>query len=271
MNSESPALQDRPDHVDAARAMFAALVGVAVVRGVAQAVKGLPMEAFGLLQQAVFFVVPLVYARVVRLSPWSSSGFVRLPLRKAALVLLASLGTMWLLQGLNALQPPLFRWLGFENEVLQEREQLVRGLESTQEKGVAFAAFLYALVSPVCEETLFRGLVFRGFLRRFGFLFPLLFTSLIFAAMHGTLIQFALMLVLGMYFAVMVRLTGSLWAGILAHAANNGAVLALTKVYGTRLESLGGPWWMYPLSALVLAGAVALLWLDRPDRATSAR
>lgn len=268
MSQDSPALQDRPDHVDAARAMFVALLAVAGVRVLAQAFAGegpgkIPVWVFGLAQQAAFLLPPLAYARAAGLRPLESSGFVRLPLRKLGLVLLASLGTMWLLQGLNAAQPAIFRWLGWEEKVLAEKELLVRSLESSQEKGLLFSVLIYAVVSPLCEETLFRGLVFRGFMRRFGTMVPLLFTSLVFAAMHDTLIQFALMLALGMFFALLVRLTGSLWAGIVAHAANNGAVLILTRAFGMRLDSLDGPWFMYPLSALVLAGALLLLALDR--------
>jgi membrane protease YdiL (CAAX protease family) len=256
----------RPDHVDAVRAMFFALLAAAGVRGLQRFVPGWPPEAFGLLQQSLFFAVPLLYSAAVRLPPLRASGFIRLPLRQAVLVLLGSFGTMWLLQGLNELQPPLLEWLGLGKEVRREKELLVQGLRSAQAGGTLFAAVLYGVVSPLCEETLFRGLVFRGLARRSGPLLPLVLTTVLFAAMHGTWVQFALMLVLGFYFGLLRWLTGSLWAGILAHAANNFAVLILSAQYGPEVDAIRGPWWVYPLSAIVFAGAMMLLALDRRER-----
>ncbi len=241
---------------------FALLVPLAVWLLIALGV-GWPGEVFHLVQQASFLLVPLVYARAVGLRPLETSGYVRLPLRKAALVLVASFGSMWLLQGLNELQDPILTWLGMGKKAAQERVQLARGLEVAQQQGMLLAGFIFGVVAPLCEETLFRGLVFRGFARRLGSMPTLAITSVFFAAMHGTRVQFALMLALGLYFGALVWLTGSLWAGILAHAANNIVVLILTAKYGVRMETLRGPWWIYPLSAVVFAGAMTLLALDR--------
>jgi membrane protease YdiL (CAAX protease family) len=259
----------RPDHVDAVRAMFFALLAASGVQGLVQLLPGWPSEAFRLLLQGVFFAVPLLYAAAVRLPPLEASGFVRLPLRQAALVLLASFGTMWLLQGLNELQPPFLEWLGLGKAVRREKEFLLQGLKSAQDGGTLFTALLYGVVSPLCEETLFRGLVFRGLAQRSGPLLPLALTTVLFAAIHGTWVQFALMFVLGLYFGVLRWLTGSLWAGILAHAANNFAVLILSARYGPDMDAIRGPWWVYPLSAIVFAGAMLLLVLDRRGKAVT--
>jgi membrane protease YdiL (CAAX protease family) len=270
MGEEASDASTRPDHVDGMRAMFFALLGVAGVRALGVTLgdrpghPGLRSEVFAFLQQAIFLAAPLLYARGAGLRPFVASGFSRLPLRKALLIFLASLGTMWLLQGLSLAQPIVFRWLGLEEAGREELETLERGFEVAKSEGLLFPILVYVMASPLCEETLFRGLVFRGFVRRFGPGMSLLFTSLLFAIMHGTMIQLVIMFGLGLYFGFLVHLTGSLWAGILAHALNNAAVLLLSATFGNRLMSLRGPWLMYPLSAIVLGGALVLLALDRP-------
>lgn len=83
------------------------------------------------------------------------------------------------------------------------------------------------------EEILFRGLVLRELTERFDFLTANLVTALLFVAIHWpnwlwmygyqnwmpatALAIFLLALLLGM----LVRITGSIWPSVGAHAANN--------------------------------------------------
>ncbi|HLF94288.1 MAG TPA: CPBP family glutamic-type intramembrane protease, partial [Planctomycetota bacterium] len=78
--------------------------------------------------------------------------------------------------------------------------------------------------------------------------------------------QAPMMVLLGLYFGTLVWLTGSLWAGVIAHAANNFAVLVVTQKYGSAAAAFRAPWWMYVLSAVVFAGAMVLLAIDRRER-----
>jgi len=87
---------------------------------------------------------------------------------------------------------------------------------------------------------------------------------MLFAALHQTLVQSVLMLCLGSYFAILVHLTRSLWASVIAHAVNNLAVLALMWAYGGQIPEFTAPWWMYAMSGLVFSLALALLALERP-------
>jgi len=266
MDEPPRAVLDRPDHVDAARALFLALLGVAAVWGLTRVARGAPPEGFSLLLEACFFAVPLLYARGAKLRPFEASGFARLGLRPAALVVLASLGTLWLLQGLSVIEMTLFEKAGYGEEVHREVAQLDEQLQYVQERGVLLAGFLLVVAAPVCEETLFRGLVFKGFTRRFGFGVSLILTTFFFTVLHQTRVQAPMMVLLGLYFGTLVRLTGSLWASMIAHAANNFAVLVVTQRYGSAAAALRAPWWMYVLSAVVFAGAMALLAIDARER-----
>src|SRR5204862_5596692 len=116
---------------------------------------------------------------------------------------------------------------------------------------IAPALSLFVVIPPLCEETFFRGLLFRGLIRRFGILVALAGTSILFAAFHPMDTQKVLMVFLGCYFVTLTWLTGSLWTGILAHAVNNFAVILLTWIYKDKLPEFVAPWWMYALSAVV--------------------
>ena len=126
---------------------------------------------------------------------------------------------------------------------------------------------LFSILPPICEETFFRGLLFRGVRSRFGPGVALAATSILFSAVHQTLVQKGMMLFLGCYFGLLVHLTGSLWASILAHAVNNFAVIVVTWKFGTALKDMPLPWWMLGLSAIVFSLATAALALDRRPRA----
>jgi membrane protease YdiL (CAAX protease family) len=269
MKASDPAEAKRPDHVDAAWAMFFAFLGVAAVNLLRYVWPRVPLEGLSLLLQAVFLVAPLAYARGVGLPPFRASGFAPLSLKQVTLVAFASLGTMWLLQGLLVVAFDLFKSAGLEKEIVEQKEQLARSLEATEKKGILFAGFLFVVMSPLCEETLFRGLAFRGLGRRFGVPLAIAITTVVFAAMHQSLLQTPQMIVLGVFFATLVWLTGSVWAGVIAHAANNLAVLVVTEKYGPDVDAFRAPWWMYVLSTLVLGGALALLALDRRSRTSA--
>jgi membrane protease YdiL (CAAX protease family) len=259
----------RPDHVDAARAMFFAFLAVGAIWSIAALVKEIPRDAINLLTQAAFFGAPLLYAKAAKLRPFQASGYTRLGLRPIALVLLASLGSMWLLQGLWTVSFDLLRRAGYEQQIREEVKSLDQSIQETKGGGTLFAGLMFVVAAPFCEETLFRGIVLRGLARRFGVLVSLALTTIVFAAMHEKLARVGMMVLLGFYFGTLVWLTGSLWAGILAHAANNFAVLILSGKYGSKVEGMTAPWWMYVLSALVFAGAMTLLALDRREKTTS--
>jgi membrane protease YdiL (CAAX protease family) len=250
-----------PDALDAARVLaFAILVAAAASLLMW---RGLPAPIAGAIQQIGFFAAPLLYGRVAGLRPFVSSGFVRLPLRRLAFVLLASLGSLWLLNGLVHVQKDVVRSAGYEKQAEEQEQQIQRGIEAAQKQGAAPALALLVLIPPLCEETFFRGILFRGVLARFGSVVAIASTSILFALFHAMDIQKVLMLVLGCYFGFLSYITGSLWASVIAHGVNNLAVLTLTWIYGGNLPDIVGPWWMYVLSALVFGLGIAMLVLDR--------
>jgi membrane protease YdiL (CAAX protease family) len=250
-------MRDEPDAIDAARVLALALLGVAGAGFAAE--QGLPRPVAAAAQQVLFLVIPLAYARVVGLRPLRSCGFAPLRFRQAFLVLLVALGTMWLLKGVADSQGEFFRGVGLEDTAREEERRIHEGIRAAQRRGVAPALGLLVLLPPLCEETFFRGLLLRGLASRFGAALSVGATALVFASLHGTVVQFVLMTILGILWGALVRLTGSLWSSILAHAVNNLSVVVVTWIFGESLPSLAAPGWMLGLSAGVVGLGLALL------------
>jgi len=250
-----------PDAIDATRVLALALVAIGGAMLLVRA--GVPAIVVGPLQQLAFLGIPVGYARVAGLRPFVANGYVPIPLRRIALVLVASLGTFWLLNGLTHLQTVVIRKVGYEKEAAEQERHIRQGIEKAQDQGALPALSLLVLIPPFCEETFFRGILFRGLLARFGIVIALATTSVLFGLMHQTIVQVGLMIPLACYFGLLVYFTGSLWASILAHAVNNLAVLTLMWIYKGKLPEFTAPWWMYALSAAVFALAMTGLALDR--------
>ena len=95
---------------------------------------------------------------------------------------------------------------------------------------------IVVLIAPVVEELMFRGMMLRTFMRRWGFWPAALLSSAIFAVFHtyevstlvGALTLAAVVFTLGLSNCLLVRWSGRLAAGIMNHMLFNGlAVLVL--------------------------------------------
>ncbi|MGH7279666.1 MAG: lysostaphin resistance A-like protein, partial [Candidatus Rokuibacteriota bacterium] len=99
----------------------------------------------------------------------------------------------------------------------------------------AMAILGAVVVAPVMEEIVFRGLVFGTLRRRLPWPAAALASATLFALAHGYgALGFAAVLWSGAVWAYAYERTGSLWPGILAHAANNAAA-TLTVIWLLRL------------------------------------
>ena len=88
---------------------------------------------------------------------------------------------------------------------------------------------LAIVAAPVCEEFLFRGLVFRGLLRTTGPALAVVGSAALFALVHPP-ISVVPVFGLGIAAALSFRKSGVLLAPILAHAVYNASVIVLNRV-----------------------------------------
>ena len=261
MNAE---VRREPDALDAARVVALILLGVAGIGALGSA--GLSPGLRSALLQVSFFTLPIAYARAAGLRPLADAGFGRPRIRDLVLTAVASMASLWLLKALADLQLDLFSAFGTEEIAREETLKIERTVKRAQETAGFAGLALFAIFPPICEETLFRGLALRGFAKDFGPARALLYTALLFAAMHGTAVQLLLMTFLGLYFGALSWLTGSVWPAVFAHALNNSAVLFLQVKWGPQAQGFRASAPLLALSLLVFGGVLALMALDRRSR-----
>lgn len=249
-----------PDAWDSVRVLAIVLI-LQALGGVLGDRLGMGPPARGGLSQALFLAVPLVYARAAGLSPLAANGLRPLGGLRLGLVLTASVGSLWLLKGLSELDLRVLTELGLSPD--REVGQLNRAVGKAREQGGLGAVVVLVLLPAVCEEVFFRGLFFRGLARGLGPAWALGISTLLFAFWHEFWVQRVMMVFLGFYFGLVVWLTGSLGAGVLAHGVNNLAVLAVTALWGDRMAELRAPAGMMILSGAVWGLAIGLLVLER--------
>lgn len=176
-------------------------------------VLGLLLVQFGLLF-AVVYAVALRW----RGARWRDLGFVALSPRWAGRALLLALlclplvGTIsWIQQQITgapfenpqfeAIAPPSFAWRAYLGTLV-----------------------VAAVLAPVVEEIVFRGLLYRWVRERLGVLPGVGISAVLFAVLHGIPGLIPGIIVLGALLAVVYERAGSLWAPILVHGAYNALV-----------------------------------------------
>ncbi|MBF0223879.1 MAG: CPBP family intramembrane metalloprotease [Desulfobacterales bacterium] len=98
---------------------------------------------------------------------------------------------------------------------------LIRIYMPNDKIGIILFFAVGGIIAPIAEEIFFRGIIY-GFLRQFGIIFAILFTTLIFAFAHG---NFSIIPVIqiagGLIFAVSYEVEKKLLVPIIIHSLGN--------------------------------------------------
>lgn len=141
------------------------------------------------------------------------------------------------------------------------------------------ALFAVALVAPLTEESLFRGLLLRGFDQRWGRWPALVLSSALFALFHLNIWQALPAFVAGLYLGSLFLATGSLAYPMVAHAVFNGLPVAASGLgwvipgYNAPgpVSFLAWPWTVGGLILLVLGLCLTTRWAPLSPAAVSDR
>lgn len=129
----------------------------------------------------------------------------------------ATIGFTFLLTFL--IQPVLY-FLNVLSQVFEKNVAL--DLFSRVEDAPGIVLFLViGLMGPVCEEVVFRGILFSGYRKSGRIFFAILWTALLFGLFHMNLNQFGYAMMIGLVSAFLVEATGSLIPSLILHVLIN--------------------------------------------------
>jgi uncharacterized protein len=111
-------------------------------------------------------------------------------------------------------------------EVQAELRRLFAAIPDTFVNSVLLFVTI-AMVAPLLEEILFRGLLQNALSKRLPVWAAIALSALVFGAMHMDFYAMPPLVLMGAIFGVIYHLTGSLRVTILLHMINNAAALAL--------------------------------------------
>lgn len=210
---------------------------------------------FSLISQIVFFATYFGYNKINRISQKSCNLSFKKTNWKTALLcmglgILSVLGFILLIEGAFG---NLFRAIGLKSNALALPNNTV---------GWLFVNLLIlGVVPPICEELLFRGIIFNGLKERFSNVVSIVFTALLFALMHQNIQQFVYPFVLGIVLTTIMHKTNNLIYPILLHMFNNFTTLILDYLFSTgviKFSFAGMAWWWY-LIAIAAAAVVCTI------------
>lgn len=85
---------------------------------------------------------------------------------------------------------------------------------------LALNILIFALLPAILEEMLYRGYILRTLLPH-GKLFAIIASSLLFALMHGNILQIPFAFIVGLACGYLAVKTGSVWVAVMLHFLNN--------------------------------------------------
>ena len=86
-----------------------------------------------------------------------------------------------------------------------------------------------AVFAPIIEEIIFRGFIFGGLTKRYGWVKAAAISSALFALIHMQPFAILPIFILGVIFAFLYQYSGSIWPAVVMHMSSN--LLALSAAY----------------------------------------
>lgn len=171
---------------------------------------------------AVFAAMPLLALRAFGLNPWRTTGLDGFSLGQLAFGFLVGMVNY------VAVAMPV-QWTAvhvFPKVLVQmfDTAQLFRTLSGPD---LVMTSLAVCIAAPICEEITFRGLIHRALAEKAGPWVAIVVGGAIFSGFHFDPVGFAVRFELGALFGWMAWKSGSIWAGVGAHAANNSTSMLL--------------------------------------------
>ena len=129
---------------------------------------------------------------------------------------------------------------------------------------LVLALILMAVLPAIFEELVFRGMILNGLRKGMGDVCALIFSSLMFALIHGSIQQFIYPFLLGLVLGWLAMRTGSTFTSMLVHFLNNAIVLIINYFsvrHGLEMTVAYTNAWVWVVAVVVALVAGALLFI----------
>jgi len=179
------------------------------------------IQSAGIILAELIYLLPVLLIFAWRRIHWKHLGFVKFSWNTMGLgcgLLLA--GYVFIL-----LHNAILFVLGVDTQ----GDQIIRIFDEL--KSPVWFALVVVIFAPVVEEIFFRGFLFQGFRRRYGWVAAALISSAVFAAAHLDPVSFIPTFILGGVLAYVYHRSNSVWPGIILHFLVNA--FGLCAVYVT--------------------------------------
>lgn len=213
---------------------------------------------FVLLTQVVFFCIYFGYNKVNRIKQTSCNfSFKKTNIWTALLSVFVGIvcvvGLMLLIEGSFG---SMFKAIGLKQSSMGLPLDTV---------GWLFVNILVAGILPgICEELLFRGMIFQGLKEKFSSGTSIVLSALLFALMHQNIQQFIYPFILGCVLAIVMERTNNLMYPILIHMFNNITTIIISFLQEVKIINLpfsNMAWWMHIVAVVVAIVTFAILYV----------
>ena len=200
--------------------LFISYILLSILAGAVIGVMDINMPLWGsyLLSQAIVLLPALIYVAIHKINIIACMPYRRLRISDGLLSLrfgYALVPTMLFVSNLTSL---------FSTNYVQDSVQELIAYPFVVQ-------LLIIAVLPACvEEFVFRGLIYHSY-RKNGILGAAVLSGLVFGLMHLNINQLSYALLMGIVFALLVEVTGSMYSSMLAHfAANSYSIIMMQLV-----------------------------------------
>lgn len=145
-------------------------------------------------------------------------------------------------------------WVHYSESFLKASEYLFSGPLLVQYVGII-------LIIPVCEELIYRGLIYKRLKRSFSQSAAAGAAALIFALMHMNIVQGIYAFILAILFIYCMEIYGSLRASIILHISANAGAMALSALPDIKKSGLVTGGIVFLIIAFIL-----LFYIDRKSK-----
>lgn len=124
-----------------------------------------------------------------------------------------------------------------------------------------------AIITPLLEELLYRGIIYARIRQMAGMLPAVLISALVFALMHFNLVQFLYAFLLGIVLALFMEKTGHMYGAVIGHMTANAIAVVRTEtgfLSGTVDGSL--PAWLISAGICFLGAVILMVYWRKGER-----